>query len=139
MQIIFWLLAFLLAFGAAFWVYRADKRRAVPKPWLTALLRGLVVLGTLILILIPSVLHKKQYTEQPVIVWLQDNSASIAANLGADTQQYQQDAAQLLQRLEKDYKVVKWGFGARTQPDTLFQYNQPLTDVSNAIASAQEY
>lgn len=139
MQIIFWLLAFLLAFGAAFWVYRADKRRAVPKPWLTALLRGLVVLGTLILILIPSVLHKKQYTEQPVIVWLQDNTASIAANLGADTQQYQQDAAQLLQRLEKDYKVVKWGFGARTQPDTLFQYTQPLTDVSNAIASAQEY
>ena len=53
MQWIYWLLAIIISSGAGYWVYRADKRRAVPYPWATSLLRTLVVFFTLLLLLVP--------------------------------------------------------------------------------------
>ena len=139
MQWFYWLIAALLSVGAAYWVYLSDKKRAVPYPWLTSLLRGLVVFFTILLILVPAITITQNTIEKPVVVLLQDNSMSVGVALGADSTVYRKNAEQLLQKLSEKYKVVRWGFGGNVQPDSPFQYKQPATDISAAIAGAQEY
>jgi len=139
MQWIYWLIAIVLSLGAGYWVYRADKRRAVPYPWLTSLLRSLVVFFTLLLILVPTIIITKNVVEKPVVLLLQDNSRSIANALGKDSVTYQKDVTDLARRLSDKYKVVQWGFGNTIQTDSIFQYKQPATDISTALARAQEF
>ncbi len=139
MQWFYWLIAALLSVGAAYWVYLSDKRRAVPYPWLTSALRGLVVFFTILLILVPAITITRNTIEKPVILLLQDNSVSAGIALGADTTTYRKNAESLLQKLSDKYTVVRWGFGAGIQPDSPFQYKQPATDIASAINSAQEY
>ncbi len=139
MQWIFWLFAVLLSAAAAFWVYRADKRRAVPYPWITSLLRGLVVFFTLLLVLVPTIVITKNVVEKPIVLLLQDDSRSVANALGADSTIYRKNAEALTQKLSEQYKVVTWRFGNTVETDSLFQYRQNATDISAAMARAQEY
>lgn len=139
MHFIFWLLAILLSGGAGYWVYRADKQRAVPYPWLTAILRGVVVFLTLLLVLAPVFTITRNETEQPVIVFLQDNSRSIAPALGTDSASYGKNARELIKKLGDKYKVVQWGFGGSVQTDSIFQYHQSATDIAAALARAQDF
>ncbi len=139
MQLIYWLIAVLLSAGAAFWVYRTDKKRAVPYPWLTSLLRGLTVFFTLVLVLVPTLLITKNTIEKPIVVLLQDNSRSVSVALGNDSAQYRKNVESLMQRLSDKYKVVQWGFGGTIQTDSIFGYQQPATDISAALTGVQEY
>lgn len=139
MQILYWILAISLSLAVGYWVFLADRRRAVPYPWLTSALRSLVILLTSLLLLAPSITTNKNETEKPVIVFLQDNSTSVPAALKGDTARYRKDAAELLDKLSKDYRVVRWGFGANVQSDTLFQYKQDATDISGALSQAGEF
>lgn len=139
MQWFLWIIAIVLAGGAGYWVYRADVKRAVPYPWLTATLRGVVVLLTLLLLLAPVISITKNETQKPVVLFLQDNSRSVAVALGKDSALYRNNAEDLMKRLQDKYRVVKWGFGNGVQPDSLFDYNQQATDISSALARAQEF
>jgi hypothetical protein len=139
MQIVYWLIAIVLSAGAAFWVYRADKRRAVPYPWLTSLLRGLVVLFTALLVLAPDIHISNNVEEKPVVLLLQDNSRSISNALGGDSATYRKNMEALIGRLSAKYKVVQWGFGNTIQTDSPFLYTQGATDISSALTRAQEY
>ena len=139
MQWIYWLIAIVLSLGAGYWVYRADKRRVVPYPWLTSLLRSLVVFFTLLLILVPTIIITKNVIEKPVVLLLQDNSRSIANALGNDSTIYRKNVTELTQRLSEKYKVVQWGFGNTIQNDSIFEYRQAATDISAALSSAQEF
>ncbi len=139
MQIALWILLIILPLLAGFFVYKADVRRAVPYPWLTASLRALVIALTLLLLIAPLLTVEKTETEKPVVLFLQDNSASVPAALKGDTASYKQDAQQLLEKLEKDYRVIRWGFGNSIQRDTLFNYVQQNTDISNALSQAVEF
>ena len=139
MQWIFWILAIILSVGAGYWVYLADKRRAVPLPWLTSLLRSLVVFFTLLLVLLPSIVINKNVIEKPIVLLLQDNSRSVANALGNDSTAYKKNVEGLAAKLSDKYKVVKWGFGNSVQPDSLFTYNQQATDISAALGRAQEF
>ncbi|MDR3681995.1 MAG: VWA domain-containing protein [Flavipsychrobacter sp.] len=139
MHFIFWLLAFVLSGGAGYWVYNTDKKRAVPYPWLTALLRSLVIFLTLLLVLAPVFTITRNETQKPVIVFLQDNSRSIIPALGADSGTYGKNARQLIQQLGEKYKVVQWGFGSAVQTDSLFQYHQTATDISAALTRVQDF
>lgn len=139
MHILSWLISIVVAAGAGYWVYRSDKRRGVPMPWLTALLRGVVLFLALLLIFAPAIEVNHHTTEKPVVVLLQDNSRSIATALGKDSAAYRKQMESLTQRLGDKYKVVQWGFGQTVQPDSPFQYNQSATDISAALAQAQEY
>jgi hypothetical protein len=139
MHILSWLIAIVVSAAAGYWVYRSDKRRGIPMPWLTALLRGLVLFFTLLLILAPAIEVSHHTTEKPVVVLLQDNSRSIATALGKDSATYRQQMESLTRRLSDKYKVVQWGFGQGVQPDSLYQYKQSATDISAALAQAQEY
>lgn len=139
MQLLYWLLAVIVALGAAFWVYKADQRRAVPLPWLTALLRGLVILSALLLVLVPDVVITKHTTERPVIFLLHDNSVSAGIALGKDTTTYRKDIATLVQKLGENYRVVQRGFGDQVQADSFFTYDRQGTDIAAAITNAEEY
>lgn len=139
MQILLWTLSLLLAAGAGYLVYRADVKRAVPHPWLTAGLRGLVVLLTLLLLLVPAITLDKNETQKPVILLLQDDSRSAAVALGGDSAAYRQNLTALVDKLDDKYRVVQWAFGQLTIPDTLFGYRQQATDIAAAMADAQEY
>jgi hypothetical protein len=139
MQWIFWLIAIILSAGAGYWVYRADKRRAVPYPWITSALRALVVFFTLLLILIPTITITKNVVEKPIVLLLQDNSRSVGNALGNDSAGYRKNIESLSARLSAQYQVVLWGFGNTVQTDSAFQYRQPATDISAAIARAQEF
>ncbi len=139
MQWIYWLIAILLSLGAGYWVFRADKRRAVPYPWLTSLLRSLVVFFTLLLILVPTITITKNVVEKPIVLILQDNSRSIGNALGNDSAAYRKNVQALAQRLSDKYKVVQWGFGNTIENDTLFRYRQSATDISAALSRAQEF
>jgi len=139
MQWMYWLIAIVLSAGAGYWVYTKDKKRAVPQPWLTALLRGLVVFFTLLLILVPAIVITKNITEKPVVLLLQDNSRSAGIALGIDSAAYRKNVENLTAKLSDKYKVVQWGFGNTIQNDSIFQYKQNATDIAAAIARAQDF
>ncbi|OSZ79230.1 hypothetical protein CAP35_13520 [Chitinophagaceae bacterium IBVUCB1] len=139
MQILLWGIAIILSAAAAYWVYRADKKRATPYPWLTATLRGLVVFLTLLLILAPVISITNNETQKPVVVFIQDNSSSIANALGKDSNAYKQDVTALIDKLSKDYKVVTRGLQGNTTTDSLFDYNLQSTDIAKALEDVQEY
>jgi hypothetical protein len=139
MQWFYWLAAVILSLGAGYWVYRADKRRAVPYPTLTSALRALVVFLTLLLILVPTISITRNVIEKPIVLLLQDDSRSIANALGNDSTAYRKRVADLCSRLSGQYKVVQWRFGANAENDSTYGFNQPATDISAALSRAQEY
>lgn len=139
MQWIYWVIAIIVSAGAGYWVYRADKRRAVPYPLVTSLLRGLVVFFTLLLILVPTIVITKNVEEKPVVLLLQDDSRSIANALGADSANYRKNVEDLSKRLGEKYKVVRWAFSNTVENDSLFRYHGAATDISAALSRAQEY
>jgi hypothetical protein len=139
MQLMYWLLAVVIAFSAAFWVYLADKRRAVPYPWLTSALRGLLVLSALLLILVPDIIINKNITEQPVVLLLQDNSRSAGIALGNDSFDYHKSMSALSEKLSDRYRVVQWGFGSNISRDSFYSYDRQSTDISAALTRAEEF
>lgn len=128
----------LIAGGAGYITYRADVRRAVPIPWLTATLRGLVILLALLLLLAPVFTITSHETRKPVVVFVQDHSASVAEALKADTTAYAKEAAQLIDKLKDRYDVVTWNLEGNTGQDSLFTYNGQVTDLSGTLTRVQE-
>ncbi len=139
MQLLLWCIAILLSAAAGYWVYRADKQRGTPQPWLTATLRGVVVLLTLLLLLAPVISITNNETQKPIVVFVQDNSASIADALGKDSNTYKKNAQTLIDKLAPNYKVITWGLNSNTTTDSLFRYTQQSTDLATTLASVQEY
>ncbi len=139
MQLLLWCIAIVLSAGAGYWVYRADKQRGTPHPWLTASLRGVVVLLTLLLLLAPVISITNNETQKPIVVFVQDNSASIANALGKDSNTYKKNTQSLIDKLAADYKVITWGLHGNTTTDSLFHYTQQSTDLATTLASVQEY
>ncbi len=136
---LYWILAVLAAAAMGYWVYRADKQRGTPYPWLTAGLRALVVFLTIVLLIAPAFTINKQRTEKPILVYLHDNSESIATALGADSAKYRNDVTGVLKDLEDKFQIVRWGFGSGVQKDTLFDYTQPTTDIAEALSRAVDF
>ena len=139
MQVLLWAIAIILSAGAAWWVYRADKKRATPYPWLTATLRGIVVFLALLLLLAPVISITNNETQKPVVVFVQDNSSSIATALGRDSSTYKQNTQSLIDKLSGDYKVITWNLNGNTAADSLFRYTSQSTDISKALENVQEY
>lgn len=139
MQLAYWALAIALATGGAYWVYKADKRRAVPLPWLTALLRGLVVFAAMLLLLMPDVVINRYLTEKPILFVLNDNSQSAGVALGKDSATYRNALEGLLAKLSDKFRVVKRGLGAQLREDSTYIYDRPVTNISNALGEAEEY
>ncbi len=139
MLIFLWILAVITVAAAGYFAYRADKKRAVSYPLVTAVLRALVVALVWALLLAPSIQISKTETENPVIVFLQDASASIPPALKGDTLSYGKAARSLIQKLSTKYRVVTWGFGNHIAADSPFNYTQTGTDIAAPLARVQDY
>jgi hypothetical protein len=139
MTTVLWILAAITTLAAGYLAYRADRRRAVPYPWLTASLRAFVIALVWALLLAPSIRITKTEIEKPVIVFLQDESASIPPALKGDTLTYRNSAQDLIRRLSQHYRVVTWGFGNSFQSDSFFRFRQPATDIAAPLARVQDF
>ena len=138
MLIFLWILALLTSLAAGYFTYRADVRRVVPYPWLTAGLRTLVIALVWLLLLAPSIHITKTETERPIILFLQDESASIPLSLKGDTSTYHRDAQDLINRLSAKYRVITWGFGGDVRSDSLFRFREGTTDIAAPLSRATE-
>src|ERR1043165_4264190 len=105
MQALLWIFAALTVLAAGFLTYRADRRRVVPYPWLTAGLRSLLVALVWLLLLVPSIRVSRQETKQPVVVLLLDESQSIPPALKGDTLTYRNNVTELVKHLSQKYRV----------------------------------
>ena len=131
------IMALLLAAVAGYFSYRADVMRAISYPWIPAILRGLVVFLTALLLLAPVFTISKNDTLKPIVVLLQDNSRSIANALGEDSTDYQKNISSLIDQLDNEHKVVTWDFDGNT--DSLFRYDKDVTDITTALNKVQEF
>lgn len=133
-----WVLLALAAAGVAgYFSWRADVRRAVPHPWIPAVLRGIVILLTALLLLAPAFTIRKNETKKPVVLVLQDNSRSILNELGKDSTAYQEQMNELIDKFSADYEVVKWNLNGQT--DSLYNFNNEVTDLAASLDKAQEF
>jgi hypothetical protein len=139
MYLFLWIVAILVSVAAGYWVYRADVRRAIPYPWLTAALRSLVILCTFFLLIAPTIRVDQHENKKPLVFFLQDNSESIPEALKRDTALYRKNATDLIDKLSSKYKVIKWGFDTKVRPDTLFRYTGEGTDIAAALEKAVEF
>jgi hypothetical protein len=139
MQWFFWLIALVFVVAAFILVYRADVRKSVPYPWLTAGLRAVAISLAALLLLMPAFTIRTNKVEKPVVVHLQDNSKSVAEALGADSASYRAQTEKLLSKLETKYRVVRLGFGNTVRKDSTFTYDQAGTDISSALSHVREY
>jgi len=133
MNLVYWLLCILIGAIPAVLVYWSDKHKELKVKWLPALLRWITLSATAALLLAPAFSTEKNEEEKPIIIWLQDNSSSIKKALGQDTTAYKQELEKIIKDLEKEHEVVRLGFGAQLQNDSIFNYQQPLTDISAAL------
>ncbi|RYE22543.1 MAG: VWA domain-containing protein [Sphingobacteriales bacterium] len=138
MHWLYWILALIVSFAAAYWVYRADVKRAVPYPWLTAGLRGLIIFLTALLLLAPAITVHRYETQKPVVVILQDESSSIARELHRDSSTFRKNVNELIDKLSDNYKVIHQGFGSEIQTDSLYTYQQRETDIAGALQKVEE-
>jgi hypothetical protein len=139
MSIALWIIALLSILALGYFTWRSDKRRGVPYPWLTAGLRSLLLALLWALILAPGISLKRTETRQPVVVFLQDESASIPLALKGDTNTYTSAARSLVKRLSEKYRVVTWGFGSAIRSDSLFRYEDAATDISAPLARVRDF
>ncbi|MCS6916881.1 MAG: hypothetical protein RMK52_04610 [Chitinophagales bacterium] len=136
-----WYLVLLVVVASllAFWLYYRDAhfaglgRSFRPLWWLLAALRWLTV--ALVLFLLSSPLLRSTLTrlEKPVVVFLQDESQSVAFPTSADSAAYVAALGRLLSRLESSYTVRTFGFGAALTEPATFSFRQPATNLSAAL------
>ncbi|HRP88564.1 MAG TPA: hypothetical protein PKX92_00860 [Edaphocola sp.] len=133
MNILFISLAFLIGIGLFFLTYQKDKKKEAPIKWLPALLRGFLAFLTALLLLAPIFSGLSKEEEKPNIVWLQDISTSTQTSLGNFKNKYQQEQEILLKKLKEKYTVSIYGFGSNLTKDSIYNYNQKATNISNTF------
>lgn len=138
MLILSFLIALIVSLAVAWLLYRADKKRVVPYPFVTAGLRGLITFLTLFLLIAPKINKRNTEEQKPIVLFLQDNSTSFKTALGPDLSNYQKKVTELNSKLSKDYRLITWNLDGARQKDSLFQYDAASTNLSAAINEATE-
>ncbi len=136
-----WYVVFSLAAGAvvALWLYRGDHhfrslgRRFLPVWWIMGILRWLALSGLLLLLADPLVRVVTSRLEKPILIFLQDESQSIAFSLGKDSSSYVAAVRKLLDQWQEAYDVKAFGFGDRVTGAPTFRFERPATDIAHAL------
>lgn len=131
-------IALLIAVAAAYLLFRADRRRAVPYPFLTASLRGLLVLLCLLLLLAPKINKRTNETLKPLVLLVQDHSQSIPAALGKEQGLYNQKMKELAKKLSSSYRLVCHNLEGPVSKDSLDRYTAQATNLSQALEQTGE-
>jgi hypothetical protein len=138
MNFIYWLLCIIIGLLPACFIFIRDRKKNIPVKWLPALLRFFTCFLTAALLLAPAFPMQQTEEEKPLLLWLQDNSASMRTALGKDSTGYRKKTEELKARWQKDYHVVAVGFGGDVSRDSVFKYDQKSTNIAAALQSVTE-
>jgi hypothetical protein len=138
MLFLYFFIALIVSAAAAVLVYRADKKRGVPKPLVTSLLRALVIFLTLILIISPKIKKRNVEEQKPIVLLLQDNSSSIKKALGNDAVNYQKKLLELQNKIAESYRLVSYNLDGPYPKDSVQRYTAGSTNLTKAISEATE-
>ncbi len=110
---------------------------------LLSLLRFLAASLLALLFLAPMVKRDTSRKEKPIILVAEDNSKSL--DYCRDSAYYRGDYAQsmsrLLDRLEEDYEVHRFSYGAAVTPlaaDSLLSHDEPATDIGDLLSQLSQ-
>lgn len=131
------LISILIGVALFYITYKKDKKSDAAIKWLPATIRGLVGSIASFLLLSPLFTGASKEEEQPHIVLLQDISTSTQTALGAFSGNYQKKQAELIDKLKNKYQVQILGFGNDIIRDSILKYNQPGTNIAQAISDIQ--
>lgn len=133
----YWFVILCAALAAllTYFLYAKQKNRFPRKIfYILALLRFLSAFVISFLLLSPILKYLKNKNEKPVIVFMQDNSASVKyAFRKTDSIAYKKNVNDLLESLKEDYIVKEYNFGNQITDTLKFNYQDPATDISAAL------
>lgn len=139
-----WFVLICIALGigyASILYYKESKSEfSLISKWFMATFRVLAISIISFLLLNPLIKTTTRYAEKPVILFAQDNSASVVA--GIDSGFYQQDYLvnlnQLFDQIGSVYKLDKYTFGDKIGSDFNVDYSAKQTDISNLFYELAE-
>lgn len=138
MLIIKIILLISLPLAAVWFTWKADKKRGLAYPWLTATLRGLLVFLLFYLLVGPKIHKTTSEVHKPLIIFLQDNSTSIQTALDNKTKDYLEKIADLERRLGKDYQLLRWNLHERIPKDSTIHFDRHYTDIGTSLNKIAE-
>jgi len=139
-----WLLlvCFIVGFLYAFLFYRKENRFDEIATWLKRVMfafRFLVVSILCFLLLTPLIKTIFNKVEKPLIVLVQDNSASILMNKDSVFYKttYLEKLEQLKQEIEKNYEIKTYTFSGNINDNKVVEYTGKITNLSNVFADIE--
>jgi hypothetical protein len=119
----------------AFLLYNRNKIFSSAITWLLSILRFLTGFICAFLLLNPVLKWIHHSTEKPIVVLLQDNSASqLKAFEKINKTQFEAALQSQIVELEKKYVVKKYSYGSVLSDSNQINYNQQSTDMAEAIS-----
>lgn len=132
--IVFCILAGILFAGILYYRKRTPEFSGKVRTGL-AVLRFLAVTLLSFLLLSPLLQRVNRFVEEPLVIFLQDNSRSLV--LGKDSTylqgSYLQEKKAMLDRLEKRYEVRHYRFGEELREADSIDFRDRITDISEAF------
>ncbi len=133
--------AIIAAALAYFFIYKEKKLQQVSPQYLRYLLtflRFIGIFGILLLLLNPLLQLSKQNQDDPVLLFLQDNTKSLELAMPKNIlENYKNNQNRLIERLSQKYKVNAYTFDKKLstkKPD----FKGDFTDINNAIHEAMD-
>lgn len=135
-----WLLPFLIGGIAAVWVlYAKDSLLSKPKRWLLAILRFFTLSIISFLLLSPILKVDKLVKDKPLLLWLEDRSASLVANSDSILVKeiFSNSVPELLSKMEDRFEVKKVQFGDGLS-DLDASFEGKASNLSDAISEMKQ-
>lgn len=99
------------------WLYNRSSGLPVARRSFLAVLRFLIFFTAGFLLLSPLLRQKEERSEKPILVWLEDHSASVfSASDSIRVRRFQQEAEERLAELEDKYRIQKLTFSQGILP-----------------------
>lgn len=125
----------LLGFLYAYFLYKKDARFDEVKPLIKKTMFGarFVLIALLsFLLLSPFIQTLFNKTEKPIIIFAQDNSASILMNKDSAfyTTTYQTKIDEFINKLAENFQVRKFTFGEELKDENTIDFSEKITNLS---------
>lgn len=132
------ILCILAGVAAAIFLYYRDKRLSESTKstrFFLAMIRFLGVSILSALLLNPYISRKKEHTEYPGIIFLQDNSESLLAHEDSSifATTFQKDFELLKNSFQDEYQFRSFAFGEDIQETEDFRFTEKKTDIAAAF------
>ena len=127
------LIGVVLAVASAYFLYRKQIKRFDSPYWAYGLatLRGLSTFLIVLLLLNPILRRETVTTIKPLLVFMQDHSASIPFGFkNTDSVQYRNEITNMLEALSESYTIKKVQIGSKKRDTLSWQYNETSTNLS---------